>query len=87
MGVAAKWLQENSFVCPDNHLDNVANLGMESPHVHNEGCEQGRYSRVGQTAEYLCPERGMVLQNYYRGDMAGPNLFASREAARRWLRA
>ena len=31
MVVAAKWLQENSFVCPDNRPDNIGNLSMEFP--------------------------------------------------------
>ena len=59
MVVAAKWVQENSFVCPDNRPDNVANLGTEFPHAHNQGCDQGRYSRDDQTAEYQSPRNSM----------------------------
>ena len=56
----------------------------EVHHTHNEGCEQGRYIRIEQTAEYLCPQCGLVHQNSYRGEMADPNLFLIREDAKRW---
>ena len=84
--VAAKWFEENEYHCPDNIPDDVELVIREIPHTHNEGCEQGgRYVRVERTAEYLCPQCGLVYANSYEEETAGPNLFLTREEAKRWL--
>ena len=83
--VAAKWFEENEYHCPDNIPDDVVMAAVEVPHAHNEGCGEGRYIRIRQTAEYLCPECGLVYQNNYWEEMEGPNLFLTREEAQRWL--
>ena len=84
--VAAKWYEDSEYHCPDNIPQDVEMVVREVPHTHNEGCEQGgRYVRVERIAEYLCPQCGLVYANLYQGEMAGPNLFLTREEAQRWL--
>lgn len=83
--VAAKWYQETEYHCPDNVPDDVVRVVTESPHAHNEGCVEGRYIRIQRVAEYLCPECGRLLQSNYLEEMAGPNMFSTREEAKRWL--
>ena len=78
--------EECGYHCPDNIPEDVELVVREIPHTHNEGCEQGgRYVRVERTAEYLCPQCGLVYENFYWGGMDGPNLFLIREEAKRWL--
>ena len=83
--VAAKWFEESEYHCPDNVPDDVEMVVVEVPHAHDEGCVEGRYIRIKRVAEYLCPECGLVYQNNYWHPMEGPNLFLTREEAKRWL--
>ena len=84
--VAAKWFEESEYHCPDNIPEDTELVVREIPHTHNEGCERGgRYVRVERTAEYLCPQCGLVYENLYWGGMDGPNLLLIREEAKRWL--